>query len=60
MNTATRQTLKPATESYPVSAPRPAHAPCTTRAIGIGDILGLKVGCWQPPVLVGRSLPIGS
>ncbi len=63
MNTIVQQMLKPTTETYPVAAPCPSGSPSASRpvgatATGIGEILGMRVGCWQPPVHIGFSLPV--
>jgi len=59
------QLLKPATENHPVTAPRPAGSPSTSRPIdatatGIGELLNMRVGCWQAPVHIGCTLPVSA
>jgi hypothetical protein len=57
MNTIVQQMLKPATETYRATGPRSAGSPTAT---GIGEILSMRVGCWQAPVHIGFSLPVAS
>jgi len=65
MNRIVQELLKPATETNPVTAPRSANSPGASRpvgatATGIGEILRMRVGCWQAPVHIGFSLPVSS
>jgi hypothetical protein len=51
-------------DTYPVAATRSAcsseGSPLGTVATGIGEILAMRVGCWQAPVNVGVDLQIAS
>ena len=65
MNTIVQQTLKPATENYPVTesrwaSSRSARRPAGATATGISEVLAMRVGCWQAPVNVGIDLRIAS
>lgn len=63
MNTDLQQTLKSAMESYLVTdrgACSSESRPVGAVATGIGEILAMRVGCWQAPVNVGVDLPIAS
>jgi hypothetical protein len=60
-----QQLLKPATETHPVTATRSASPQGTSRpvsvvATGIGEILKMRVGCWQAPMHIGFSLPVSA
>jgi hypothetical protein len=38
----------------------PPAGPVTATSTGVGEILALRVGCWQAPVHVGIELPIAN
>lgn len=61
MKTAIQATRKHIVEAGSVTAPsseagRPLVQPSTT-SIGITEVLGLRVGCWQAPVHVKTAFP---